>query len=346
MGVLAPAAIGDTVLASGLIQDLAGVGARITVIASPANAGVVPLLPGVHGHLTIPITRPDRALAAVRSADFDVVVDITPWPRINAVLAGLSGASLTVGFRTEGQHRHVPFDVRVPFRHDLHQSVNYAQLVSALGVEPRARPRLALPPGVVVEGLPARFVVFHAWPGGYRSTFKEWPQHAWCALGERVRDAGLTVVLTGGKADRARSAVLSRALAAVGVEVRDLAGATSLTECAALLDASLAVISVDTGLMHVAGALDVPTLGLHGPTRARRWGAVGAHVLSLDAPGEDAGFLSLGFEYPREPPDCMARLDVERVWNGLTALLARERALSRARAQLEAIEAAQSSLLN
>jgi len=72
--------------------------------------------------------------------------------------------------------------------------------------------------------------------------------------------------------------------------------------------------------MHLAAALDVPVIGLHGPTSARRWGPIGRRAVAVSAPGADCGYLNLGFEYPARC-DCMSRIAVDRVLDHCRAIL-------------------------
>ena len=51
-----------------------------------------------------------------------------------------------------------------------------------------------------------------------------------------------------------------------GGGLSDAAGKYSIDEMAALLEASRGVVSVNTGIMHLAAALDAPIVALHGPT--------------------------------------------------------------------------------
>jgi heptosyltransferase I len=56
------------------------------------------------------------------------------------------------------------------------------------------------------------------------------------------------------------------------------------------------LITVDTGILHLAAALDTRVLALHGPTASKRWGARNPNSASLDANHPSRGYMSLGFE--------------------------------------------------
>ena len=73
IGILATGAIGDTILASAIIQDIrdAFPDAPLTLFTSKANASVAPLITAINEAIVLPIMRPWRALAQLRRRRFD-----------------------------------------------------------------------------------------------------------------------------------------------------------------------------------------------------------------------------------------------------------------------------------
>lgn len=99
-------------------------------------------------------------------------------------------------------------------------------------------------------------------PGAAHFT-KRWPPHHWIALVRRLVEAGNDVVALGGPQDLA----IGEAVAAAGGEfAATAAGAFDLPGSAALLKRARALISGDTGLMHLATAVETPVIALFGPT--------------------------------------------------------------------------------
>lgn len=317
IGILAMGAIGDTIIIGGIIADLARAfpTSTLVLITSDANRAVAPLLAHVGEHLALPITRPWRAVAPLRATHLDILIDTGPWPRISALLSAISGAGKIVGFRTPRQHRHYPYDIVVDHRSDCHQIENFRALIRPLGVEANALPALQFSGSpAVVSTLPSRYVVFHPWPGGFRSHFKQWPESEWLELGRRIDLHQLHMVLTGAPADVSASAALARKMKSGGVDVIDLAGRCSLGETARILAKAVFVVSVDTGIAHIAAATGTPTVGLYGPASSKRWGAMGPKVIAIDSPSPEGGYLDLGYEYPAQPPPVMESLSVNYVW--------------------------------
>ena len=110
---------------------------------------------------------------------------------------------------------------------------------------------------------------------------KLWPEENWRALIARVGETGRQVVLPwGNEAERARSLRLAQGFEHAQVPERRLA----IGEVAQLLKQAEQVVAVDTGLAHLAAALETPTLVLYRVTDPARVGALGPKVSHLTSP--------------------------------------------------------------
>jgi heptosyltransferase III len=326
IGLMLFETIGDTLLAASLIASLrAGrPGLEVVVFASRGNAGVLPLIAGIDRVVEVPLTQPRAALAAIRSVPVDAMIDIGQWPRWYALLCALSRTRLAVGFATPGQARHFAYDVAVPHRSDVHELENFQRLLAPFPWAAPLSPQHALKPvgepPAAVSAL-ARYVVIHPWASGFNAQAREWPHERWVALIQRIADGGRTVLIAGGPADRARADVLANDCGAL--PVRSIAGSFTFTELAAILKRADAVVSVNTGIMHLAALVGTPLVALHGPTSRRRWGPLGSRSIALaPPPGVRAEFLNLGFEYPPGAEGGMAHITVDQVCAALSSLLA------------------------
>ena len=116
---------------------------------------------------------------------------------------------------------------------------------------------------------PAYAVLLHA----TARTEKAWPLDRWSALMRALIDAGIAPVLPWGNAgeEAAAQALASGSASPSGLRVVRACVPPRLTlpEVAALLAGASAVVGVDTGLTHLAVALDAPTVGIFGATP--RW---------------------------------------------------------------------------
>ncbi len=100
---------------------------------------------------------------------------------------------------------------------------------------------------------------------------KEWPEENWLTLGRALNAAGIACALPGGSAgERERAGRLAGAL-----QHAVAAPALNLTALAGLLAGAQSVIGVDTGLVHLAAALQRPTLALYSASDPLLTGVLG-----------------------------------------------------------------------
>ena len=316
IGMISLGAIGDFIISVGaavpaLMERYPG--AEIVIFSSAANSGALKLVPGNARIVVLPLSNVPKAVRTIRALHCDLLIDLCTWPRIGAILSLLSGARFTAGFAVPGQHRHRGFDRFVEHRADRHEAENYAALLNAVGVSSVCRPALAPPAEardrVTALNLPA-YVVCHPWASGVRKTMREWPVENWRDLARAMVARGLRVIFTGGPGDREDSAALLAGLDDGSGRIMDFAGRFSLAETAALLQRAEVVVSVNTGIMHLAAALDAPLVALHGPTNPLRWGPCSPHATVLIPDAPNVAYLNLGFEYPPGVEPCMHLLTV------------------------------------
>lgn len=315
IGLLKTAAIGDTLLLSGLVGDVrrAYPHATIVFIVGPDNHAAARLLPdAADEHVVVSPRNPIAAVRAVRRANLDMIIDLGAWPRFDALLATLSGARLRVGFETSNQHRHFGYDRSIPHSDSVHERENYARLLAHVGVDPSTPARVDAPR--VLSDFPAQpYAVLHPWSSGFMHHIKEWPAERWATLSESLVQRGFSIVLSGGPSERARTSDLARRVRAAGIDVFDAAGRYSLPELTDLLARADLVVSVNTGVMHLAALCGARTVSLEGPTPPLRWGPLGPRVRAVTSTYSGSGYLNLGFEYHGQRHDCMEGIAVDAV---------------------------------
>jgi len=114
---------------------------------------------------------------------------------------------------------------------------------------------------------------------------KHWPEENWRKLAEYCQQQQQAVYLPwGNDAEYQRALRISDGLLNVHVLPK-----LSIAELAALFVSARACVAVDTGLGHLAAALDVPCISLYGPTLPDRVGAYGKGQIHLCASGDYAG---------------------------------------------------------
>lgn len=196
-----------------------------------------------------------------------------------------------------------------------HYIDNRLRILDTLGVETIERvPRIFLPAGAVERfrqnpALPrGPYWVYHAFAA---DAYKAWPLDKARQLLERALAdwPSLAVVLSGGPGEREKLAQLVAGLPPE--RVANLAGALSLEESAACLADARLVVAPDTGVLHLAAALDKPTVALFAPTSADLVGPRSAtarhHVIQKPPTCEPC----LTKHCPHTPRHCMDQITVE-----------------------------------
>lgn len=147
-------------------------------------------------------------------------------------------------------------------------------------------------------------------PGAEFGPAKQWPAAHYAVLAEAVVEQGWQVWLMGSAAD-ADIASEIRAKAGKLAEIHNLCGKTSLEQAIDLMSLADQVVSNDSGLMHIASALNRPLVALYGATSPQFTPplSVAAKVLSID--------VDCGPCFKRECPfghhRCMRDLPPEKV---------------------------------
>jgi heptosyltransferase-1 len=234
-----------------------------------------------------------RLAAKLRAAAYDLVVDMHGQFR-TAVLTLATGAPTRIGFDRprarvwDASPRKFPEQARkhawqgaregswVAYTHhipiptlDLHAVDRYLNVgpILSLDGEP-ADFSFPIPLSAVsrVEALLAEHGADHAdivimAPGTIWET-KHWGSDKFAKVAAHFLSKGLAIILIGSQRER----VVCEQVVALAPGVIDLAGMTTLSELAALIQRSTLCITNDSGPMHLAVALDRPVIGIFGPT--------------------------------------------------------------------------------
>jgi len=149
---------------------------------------------------------------------------------------------------------------------------------------------------------------------------KHWPEKYWQELAIMAIKAGFQVRLPWGsneeKARADRIAHVHRYINCIPP--------TNLPGLAAELSAARGVVGVDTGLSHLATALNVPTVSIYGATQVAWTGTYGGNQVSLSAQFPCAPCLKKHCHYTQiteVSPACYQTIKPQRVWKTLAELL-------------------------
>ncbi|GAB5470963.1 MAG: lipopolysaccharide heptosyltransferase I [Rhodospirillales bacterium] len=167
--------------------------------------------------------------------------------------------------------------------------------------------------------MPPYLVLLHG--AGWYS--KRWPVAHWQALARLAGKAGLAVRLPGhSEEDRARAAAIAADSPAEPVHTK------TLDEAWDLVAGASGVVTSDTGLGHLSGALGVPTVALYGPNSAVRSQTLGPNQAHLESDMDCAPCLKRTCRLQSDstlPGKCMAGFQPADVWISLQTVMAKDR---------------------
>ncbi len=331
--IIAPNWVGDMVLAQSLLKTLRArhPDAAITVLGPQWTRALTARMPEVTDSVTAALRhgRLDalqrwRIARLLRRRRFTHAI-VLPNSFKSALIPFLAGVPRRTGYRGEMRWGLLN-DVR---RLDPEQAPMTVQRFVALGLAPGQStppdevptPALTSPAGAGRRTLSrlglkqADAPVLALCPGAEYGPAKRWPPEHFAQVARSARARGWTVLLLGSANDIGTSAEICRH---AGDACLDLTGRTRLDEAIDLLALSEAVVTNDSGLMHVAAALDRNVVALFGSSSAARTPPLGrrSRVLSLE--------LECSPCFERECPlghlKCLRDLEPNRVVEILDAL--------------------------
>ncbi len=270
--IIAPQWIGDAVMTEPLMRRLAARGEKLTVGALPWVAPVYRAMPQVSAVIEFPFAHGGlqfsarRRLASAMEGEFDIAY-VCPNSLKSALLPFLASIPKRVGYLGEARIGLLTHRLKNPSKAKRPPMVAFYSALSGATTDlANDTPQLHLDATDVEHGLGAmglvrgRYYVFA--PGAEFGPAKRWPA---AHFAELARQLDLPVVLLGSGKEYA----LCEEIAAPVNQVQagkclNLAGKTSLTHAFAAIAAAKAVISNDSGLMHVAAAFGVPQVAIFG----------------------------------------------------------------------------------
>lgn len=141
-----------------------------------------------------------------------------------------------------------------------------ANILAAEGISPTAEATGEEEAGGTGAGAAGSWVTVNPFS---RWSYKEWAFEKWVQVLDWLwGDFGIATVFVGAPAERERADELARGCAG---RIYNLAGKTTLSELAGILEQSRLHIGVDSAAPHIAAAVGTPTVTLYGPSDWRYW---------------------------------------------------------------------------
>jgi heptosyltransferase-2 len=280
--IVGPSWVGDMVMAQTLFQCLKQrhPGCVIDVLAPEWSRPILERMPQVRAALSFPLGHGALELATRRRigkslrGQYDQAI-LLPNSLKSALVPFFAGIAKRTGWRGEFRYGLLN-DVRTL---DKQRYPLMIERFMALAFEPGAelprpypKPELRIDPttraaALTRFGLSLDRPVLALCPGAEFGESKRWPAEHYAEVAQaRIRE-GWQVWLFGSKNDHAvGESIRERLIPGLREESVNLSGETSLAEAIDLLSCADAVVSNDSGLMHVAAALNRPLVAVYGST--------------------------------------------------------------------------------
>ncbi|MEP4145769.1 MAG: lipopolysaccharide heptosyltransferase II [Halioglobus sp.] len=279
--VIGPSWVGDMVMSQVLYRHLQQTRPGVIIdVAAPAwSEPILERMPEVNRAITKPIGHGEPAIGrrwklgrALRAENYDQAI-MLPNSLKSALIPFFAGIPRRTGWRGEMRYGLLN-DMRILNEQALPLMV---QQFAALGEDASAvLPEILPAPRLVVDEaqatacrekfrIAADVPTLALCPGAEFGSAKRWPAEYYGQLAKQFLDRGWQVALFGSTNDQP---VTAEIVSAAGSSERcfDLAGRTQLAEAVDMLSLATAVVSNDSGLMHIAAALARPLVVIYGAT--------------------------------------------------------------------------------
>lgn len=289
-------------------------------------------MPLSHGQLALSIRR--KLALSLRSEQYNHAI-ILPNSFKSALIPFWANIPVRTGWRGEMRFGLIN-DMR---RLDKKQSPLMVERFVALGYPKQAsvpqilpKPKLQIDPDKVTQTLHRHHLtlsnpILALCPGAEFGASKQWPADYYSTLAMNKLQMGWHVWLFGSEKDcKITDDILSYIPDQYQGNCFNLAGKTTLAEAVDLLSKVQAVVSNDSGLMHIAAALFRPLVAIYGSTTAKHTPPMNSNSKTL--------WLGLSCSpcFKRECPlghhDCMKKLSPDRVTKALEQLQVQETSIA------------------
>ncbi|WP_273804054.1 ADP-heptose--LPS heptosyltransferase RfaF [Providencia rettgeri] len=287
--VIGPSWVGDMMMSQSLYRTIKALHphAQIDVMAPQWCRPLLAKMPEVNqaipmplGHGSLEIGERRRLGISLRENRYDQAI-VLPNSLKSALVPFFANIAKRTGWRGEMRYGLLN-DIRplnkeaFPLMVQRYVALAYDKkaIQSAADIpSPILNPKLVTVPQEVSEtlqtfGIDESRPIIGFCPGAEFGPAKRWPHYHYATLAqELISLKGCQVLLLGSQKDHPAGEDIRQSLTDEAKSYcHNFAGETSLEQAVNLIDACHAVVSNDSGLMHVAAALDKPLVALYGPS--------------------------------------------------------------------------------
>lgn len=330
--IIGPAWIGDMMMAQSLFKVIRQQqpDVRLDVLASPWTLPLLARMPEVDNTIDMPLGHGKFELGVryrlgkfLAAEQYDQAI-VLPNSFKSALIPAFAGIPVRTGWRGEMRYillndirllskRRYPLMVQryvalgYPAQAPVPETFPYPQLV----IDPAHQPQL-----LTKFGLQRDRPILILCPGAEYGPSKRWPEAYFAEVAEQKIGDGWQVWLFGSAKDNPVAETIREHLDdALQVHCHNLAGTTKLDEAIDLMAMADAVISNDSGLMHIAAALQRPLVAIYGSTSPAFTPPLGERVKIVSIAIECSPCFER--ECPKQHHSCLKDLPSSRVLDAL-----------------------------
>ncbi len=339
------AAIGDAILLIPAVRKLRNSfpGAKITFMCSDINLSIIEKIPYIDNVINCRVydflKNPFKFYTFIkdlRKIKYEVIIDAGQWERINSIITCFAKKDYSIGFKTEGQWKHVINDSIAMHSRTKHEVENFMDLLIPLGIIPAASqiPRDELQLEFFLTKSDREFrntfwqennledktvICFH--PGcGENGKPREWHIDNYIDLGIKLHEYNpdVRIMITGTKLESVLCRRLKEGTKSFSI---DTSGQITLEQTTALVERSRLMVCSNTGMLHISTCVGTKTIGLHGPTNPAKWGAFHENAVVIQSDKFCSPCLYLGHDYGCNSPTCMVHITVDEIYKQIRKAL-------------------------
>lgn len=338
--------LGDTVMVLSCLRHIRKYysNAEISILVSSQNHGIVKSNQYASRVFCIETKKGIRTFAKsflgiakeLWKTGYDIVIDFEQFLRLSAIICLLARGKERIGFTTSHQYRHLSYSRTIYYSPSIHTFNNFVRLLGLLGIhcEPDTLEEIhvskkdkAILAGILQHvGISNTDWVIGIHTGsGNTGISRRWGNDKFGHVVRRlITQYDAKIILTGTKEEKPFiDSIIDNADSRNNVF--NFAGMVTLSQLPFLIKNCCAFLTNDTGPMHIAAAMNVPTVALFGPNTPLRYGPVGnGHVVIYKKLECSPCIIAHEGKVPYcKDNKCMQAISVDEVWHALESILSR-----------------------
>jgi heptosyltransferase-1 len=258
-----------------------------------------------------------KFISALRRSKYDLVIDAQGLIK-SAIVAGLARGPVG-GFNVKSAREPIAsfsYNRMVPVERDLHAVERQRRLFSGLlGYQQHGEADYGFDQSQA-NGEPRNAIMLLH---GTTWASKHWPESSWISLCKNLLDSGYEVLIPSGNEEER-----NRALSIANLTSAQVLAPMGLNDLISVMSTCRGIVTLDTGLGHLACALNVPLVGLYGSTDPVLTGVYGPnqealvsnHLPCIPCKERNCRYAVEDFAGKIYPP-CFEKLTPESVWQAL-----------------------------